>query len=369
MGRSSLGVHRTKEQAEAAYQQALVDHRRGIELLPTNVTVSDVVERYFRDGTAELSVTTLHRYRELWTIHGKSLAMYTVAELHKGHVTSLYARLQRDNRGTRKPLGPRTVLHLHRVLHRAFEWAVDQEIIATNLFRRVRAPRAKSTDTRALSFDEAHAFFEAARGSNFEAFFHIAALTGARRGELVGLKWDAIDLDAGTLSIRTSLAATRAKKAERAAGAASVVLKAPKSGKSRQVPLDPDAVGALRRVKASQAADELVARHRTYQNDGFVFTDSIGRPVKLDAPTKAFRELAAVAKLPKDVTLHSLRHSFASWSLANGGDVVAVQRLLGHSVPSTTLNLYGHLVAGGRERAVAAASKTLRQVQAARATR
>lgn len=118
-------------------------------------------------------------------------------------------------------------------------------------------------------------------------------------------------------------------------------------------------------AKAAQVADELAARPETYQSVGFVFTDSIGRPVKLDAPTKAFRDIAAAAKLPSAIILHSLRHSFASWSLANGGDIVAVQRVMGHSVPSTTLNLYSHVVAGGRERAVAAASETPRQVQAA----
>jgi integrase len=104
-----------------------------------------------------------------------------------------------------------------------------------------------------------------------------------------------------------------------------------------------------------------------YWNEGFVFTDVIGRPVKLDAPTKAFREVAAVAKLPSEVTLHSLRHTFASWSLANGADVVAVQRVLGHWVPSTTLNVYNHVVAGGRERAVAAVSEALRRIQAPQA--
>jgi integrase len=367
MDRRSLGVFDTKEQAEAAYQEALVNRRRGIDLLPADLTVSDVVERYFRDGTSELSITTLHRYRELWTIHASPLAKYAIAELRKAHVASLYSKLLREGREKRKPLNPRTILHLHRVLHRSFEWAVEQDIIAANLFRRVKPPTVKDSDTRALSHDEARAFFEVASGSTFAAFFQLAALTGARRGELVALKWDAVDLQAEALTIRASLALTRAKKVERDSGAPSVVLKRPKSGKSRVVPLDPAALAVLRGIKASQAADELVAKPGVYQDLGFVFTNTIGEPVKLDAPTKAFRDVATIAKLPSDVTLQSLRHSFASWSLANGADIVAVQRVLGHSVPSTTLNLYSHLVAGGRERAVAAVSEALQRIQAPRA--
>jgi len=193
----------------------------------------------------------------------------------------------------------------------------------------------------------------------------IAAMTGARRGELCALKWDAVEFEAGRVTIRTSLASTRVKKAERA-GADAAVLKGTKSGRSRVVPLDVDALAALRRVKATQAGEELSARPGTYRGDGFVFTDALGRPIKLDAPTKAFREIAERVGLPPELTLHSLRHSFASWSLAYGGDIVAVQRVLGHSVPSTTLNLYSHVVAGQREKAVAAAGDTLRRVQALR---
>ena len=133
------------------------------------------------------------------------------------------------------------------------------------------------------------------------------------------------------------------------------------------MPLDSDAITVLRRVKAAQAAQKLAANPGTHGDEGFVFSDALGRPHKLDGPTKAFREIADTANLPAEVTLHSLRHSFASWSLANGGDIVAVQRCLGHSVPSTTLNLYSHVVAGGREKAVAAASDTFRQAQATRA--
>jgi integrase len=136
---------------------------------------------------------------------------------------------------------------------------------------------------------------------------------------------------------------------------------------SQPTPLDRDAIAVLRRVKAAQAANELAAKPEEYLDLGFVFSDKHGRPFKLDAPTKAFGEIADVAEMPPEVSLHSLRHSFASWSIASGGDIVAVQRCLEHSVPSTTLNLYSHVVAGGREKAVAAASDTLRRAKATHA--
>ena len=368
LGRKTLGVYATREEAESALQEALVNHRRGIDLLPKGLTVAGLVERYLEDAAAELSVTTRHRYRELWSIHARrALGKCAIADLRKAHIVQLYARFSGNPRGKRKPLGARTVLHLHRVLHRAFEWAVEVDLIAANIFRRVKPPKISDADTRALSLDEARALFDAARKTKWEPFFQIAALTGARRGELVGLKWESVDLDRAVLTVRTSLASTRAKKADRDAGAAGVVLKGTKSGKSREVPLDPEAVAAFRRVKAVQAAHELAAKPGTYVEQGFVFSDAHGRPLKLDAPTKAFREIADAAGLPPELSLHSLRHSFASWSLANGGDIVAVQRCLGHSVPSTTLNLYSHVVAGGREKAVAAVSDTLRRAQAPRA--
>ena len=120
------------------------------------------------------------------------------------------------------------------------------------------------------------------------------------------MKWGAVDLDDGTLTVRTLLASTRAKEAERTAGAAAVVLKGMKSGKSRKVPFDRDAVTVLRRVKVVQAAEKLAAKPGECFDQGFVFLDKHGRPFKLDEPTKAFREIADASGLTPEVTLHSL---------------------------------------------------------------
>jgi hypothetical protein len=95
LGRKTLGVYNTRQEAEAKLQEALVNHRRGFELLPTDLTVRDVVERYFRDGTTDnLSITTLHRYRELWTIHGAPLGAHAIADPRAGTFLTLRAHQQ-----------------------------------------------------------------------------------------------------------------------------------------------------------------------------------------------------------------------------------------------------------------------------------
>lgn len=134
---------------------------RSVSKLKCSFPYGWVLSKSRKDGATELSVTTLHRYGELWSIHGAALGKHSIADLRKTHIARLYATLQRESRGKRKPLNPRTVLHLHRVLHRAFEWAVEVDLIDANIFRRVKAPRVKDADTRALSLEEAGRFFDA----------------------------------------------------------------------------------------------------------------------------------------------------------------------------------------------------------------
>ena len=98
-----------------------------------------------------------------------------------------------------------------------------------------------------------------------------------------------------------------------------------------------------------------------------MFTDEYGQPIPVDNFTKAFRLVADAAGLPPSLTLHSLRHSFASWSLRNGSDMVAVSASLGHSKVSTTLDIYGHAVPGARERAAKETVTFLRRALAGKA--
>ena len=121
-------------------------------------------------------------------------------------------------------------------------------------------------------------------------------------------------------------------------------IKSTKTGRERTVPLTRNAADASRRLRVQQAA-EILKNRPLDREDGFVFADELERPLKVDVPTRMFARIAGKVQLA-GVTLHSLRHSVATWALTSGTDVKTVSALLGHSAASTTLNIYGHTVVG-----------------------
>lgn len=114
-------------------------------------------------------------------------------------------------------------------------------------------------------------------------------------------------------------------------------------------------------MRARQAEEKLLKKSRgLYADTDLVFTDEHGHQIPLDYCTKAFRAIADAAELPKDISLHSLRHTFASSALGRGVDVVSVSSVLGHSKVSTTLDIYAHATEEGRKRAVQEVAEDLR---------
>jgi integrase len=184
------------------------------------------------------------------------------------------------------------------------------------------------------------------------------ARTGMRRGELGALVWDAVDLDRGVVVVRQAIGEDR--KGSR-------FIKGTKSGRIRTVPLSALAIASLRRHRANQA-EEKMRNRKVYDDRDFVFADEVGGMLDLDAVSKAFSTLAyRLGIKSKGVSLHSCRHFGATQALIAGNDVRTVAALLEHASPSTTLNVYGHVVAGAQERAVAGIGDAITDAQARRA--
>ena len=163
-----------------------------------------------------------------------------------------------------------------------------------------------------------------------------------RRGELLGLQWGDIDLDADTLRVERSLEETNA----------GLRLKSPKTKSGRRnITLPSDTAAMLRAHKIEQMRIRLVIGAGSLRPDTVVFTDVHGKPLKPHTVSRAWRRVVAAKKLPA-VTFHALRHTHASVLINAGVDILTISRRLGHSKASVTLDVYGHLI-GGADRAAA----------------
>jgi len=211
-------------------------------------------------------------------------------------------------------------------------------LIARNVASLARPPRVERRELRILTADETRQVLDGTAGDTMGPLFAVAATTGLRLGELLGLAWPDLELEGATptLTVRRSLA--------RAAGRNLYALAEPKTNRSRRtIELGSTAARALRRRKARQAAEQLAAGPALWQNvDSLVFTDEIGRPLH---PWLVSREFAVALKrlgLPH-VRFHDLRHTHVAHLIAAGEQPLLIARRLGHASAAFTQDRYGHL--------------------------
>ena len=210
--RKSKGTYRTRKQAEAAERKALEARDWGDNLDPERVTIAELSERFIKAVAPELAGQTVSRYEEHLRMHViPSIGGVLASKLKPAHLAELYAKLRtetvRYEKRTRKPegtvsikerygrpLGPTTVLRIHRLMHRMLGWAERKEIVVRNVARKEMeiAPKAVRSPARAPRADQVAAFLAAAEGSGHYAFFALAVATGMRRGEIGAITWDAI---------------------------------------------------------------------------------------------------------------------------------------------------------------------------------
>ena len=234
---------------------------------------------------------------------------------------------------------PNTVIHYHAVIHSALKYAVKTDMLIQNVADKVDRPRKNSFQPVFLSADEMQKMFEALRGTKLELPVLVAAFYGLRRGEVVGLKWDAIDFEQGTISVKRTVTSTiidgKYQEFEQQSAKTKSSL--------RTLPL----IGSFReyfmQVKEAQELNKQVCGNcYNYEYDGFVFVDELGERMRVEYLTNAFPKFLESHGLRR-MRFHDLRHSCASLLLANGVPLKHIQEWLGHSDFTTTANIYAHL--------------------------
>jgi integrase len=314
--------------------EAMGDAARGIVVDDKNLTVSEYLDRFLEDvQRGSVRESTYSRDKYLITNHVKpALGRVKLKNLGAMHLQRLY-REKRD-----AGLSASTVQKIHHVLHKSLAQAVRWDLIARNPSDAVKAPRPTPEEMRPLSAEEVRKLLEAAHGDRLEALYVLAVHTGMRRGELLGLKWDDVNLENATVRVRRTL--TRIDNGRRLA------LGPPKNKKSRRsVRLTARAVESLRSHLERQLA-EIEALGDLYKDQGLVFTTEAGTLINpSNLRQRSLAPLLKRAGLPQ-ITFHDLRHTCASLLFQRNVHPKFVQELLGHASVAITLDTYSHMLPG-----------------------
>jgi integrase len=257
-----------------------------------------------------------------------ALGRLKLKDLNPVHVRSFY-REKLDS-----GLSAATVRKMHSVLRKALKQAVLDGLIPRNVCETVKPPKVERKEIKPLDREQAKALLEAASADRLEGLYVLAIHTGMREGELLGLKWDDVDLEASVLRLRRALV--------REGGKVKLGdLKTPKS--RRSVRLTRAAAEALRSHLERQL-EEMERMGSLYQPGGLVFATESGTLINpSNLRNRSFKPLLKHAGLP-DMCSHDLRHTCATLLPSQGTHPKLVQELLGHATIAMTLDTYSHFL-------------------------
>jgi integrase len=230
-----------------------------------------------------------------------------------------------------RALSDSTIRQVYTILRAGLDGAVRDGLLARNPAALVKRPGVERREAKHLDDADVTAVLQAAQASRYHPVLVLIAATGLRKGEALALRWDRVDLDAGTIKVAATIARINHK----------LVISEPKTDRSRRtVPLPPTVVAMLRKHRTEQKSERLRAGNQ-WTDSGLVFTTEFGGPVD---PRSFLRviEVAAKAAGVEGVGVHTLRHSAVVGWLESGVHIKAVADLLGHSSISITGDVYGH---------------------------
>jgi integrase len=239
-------------------------------------------------------------------------------------------------------LAPRTIKLIHRVVHKMLAEAKVWGIIRNNPAELAKPPKTPDRETMMLQPVQAALFLERLRGKPLYMLASLALATGMRRNEMLCLSWQHIDLEAGQLKVEQALEQTTAY---------GIRTKGPKTKHGRRtISLPSHLVTELRQHWREQQEQRLAMGLGKAPDIAPVSATIAGGYMNQGTVTCRWGDQMAAIGMP-EVTLHSLRHTHASMLISAGVDILTVSRRLGHASPRMTLEIYGHLIHGGDDRA------------------
>lgn len=325
-----------KREAQRLLNEMVVSAERGLEAR-TTTTVGDLLDRWFEAARNDFSPKTVREVSGFIERNLRpALGDVRLTKLTAASLDRYYQRLLKDGGQGGRPLAPSTIRRIHGILRRALAQGVRWGWLGVNPAASATPPRVQSPDIKPPTPDEVGRLQASIAESDPELlmFVRLSAMTGARRSEVIAIRWLDLDLDEAVVTISRGVVM----------GPSGLVEKDTKTHQARRVALDPETV---RMLVAHQAVVEERAQAcgTKLAGNGFIFSADIeGRsPWYPDSVSRRFRRACKRIGL-EGVRLHDLRHYVATRLLSAGIDVRTVAGRLGHRNAATTLNVYSHFV-------------------------
>ena len=320
---------KTKKEVAQKLRDVTTDIDHGVYLNPCKLTVGEWMDIWAKEYLVGVKEATAYAYKASIRKHIKpAMGAIKLDALNPHTIQSFY----NSKIGT---LSAKTIKNLHGILHAALKQAVLNGYIPSNPTDASIRPRIEKKEMHPMDEYMITDFLEAIRGEQFEYLFFVTLFTGMRKGEVLGLTWDAVDFTRGTVLIDKQLQRPRE-------GDGKCILVTTKNGKARKLKPAKEVMNVLYRVKKQQATWQL--KHgESFQNPmNLVFTNELGGYLNPNTVYNHFKEVVAQIGAP-DIRFHDMRHSYAVAALQAGDDVKTVQGNLGHATAAFTLDVYGHV--------------------------
>lgn len=339
----------TWEECDTKRQELVKRDRQGIPTPTRSAKLSEWLPYWLEEFIRpERKKTTYAKYET-------HVRLYLVPLLGSKRLESLgVADVRRMTTSVSSQASPATAKESHRVLRSALSAACREELISRNVAQLVPAPRVLVRELKPWNLDETLTFLEEARKDPLYAAFVLAVALGLRRGEILGLRWNDIDLDRRTLTVRNQL--QRVQK--------ELYSDTTKNRRTRAVPLPLMCVAPLRwqRLRQHGQREQLGSE---WQESGYVFTSRTGRPIEPRNLSRSFERIADAASLRR-IRLHDTRHGCATLLFAAGVPARVVMEILGHSQIAVTMNIYTHVSEDRRREAMGHMDRLLKRRRATR---
>lgn len=346
------GGYSTRREAERALAGIVGSLEKQTYVAPTQVTVASFArDEWLPMMRTQVKLSTWDSYRRnlekhvLPVLGGKQLQQIT-----GGHLNTLYrslltggARNSRDG-----GLAPKTVRNIHIAISKLLADALDHGLISRNVAANARPPKPRKIGSKEIRFwtpKELSKFLAFARQDRWYALWHLAAMTGMRRGELLGLRWADVDLVARRVSVRQALISV----------AYELTFTTPKSHSARVIDIDPETVEVLKRYRDVQQTQFDAAGAHLKENQ-LVFAKEDGATIHPDIIRQMFDKRVKRSGLRR-IRFHDLRHTHATIGLRAGVPVKVMSERLGHSTPAFTLQQYAHVIPGMQAEAAEAIAR------------